>query len=87
MTKPSLRLVPLETAITTPDPGAPIAEVFAGNMPMKLAKCFDLVGGAWVMPQPREAGQDLSDCVGIVKTHDKGRLINRITGFETPLKP
>ena len=68
-----------------PDPGKPVPERFVCNMPIRLSNCFDLVGGAWVAPQPYDDSQTASDLlcdgvIGIVQTHKKLRLVNRMTG-------
>lgn len=64
----------------TPDIGAPVTEHFIGNIPLSLSSRFQLVGGAWVEPQPDGRDDDLSGLVGIVQTHQKLRLIDKVSG-------
>lgn len=63
-----------------PDAGAPVTERFVGNMPIALSTRFQLVGGAWVEPQNTRDDNDLDGLVGIVQTHEKMRLVSKVTG-------
>lgn len=64
-----------------PDVGAEVPERFIGNMPLSLSTRFQLVGGAWVEPRSSAQDDDLSGLVGIAQTHEKLRLISKVTGF------
>lgn len=83
MKTPKLRLVANQAF--PPVPGRPIPERFICNMPVKLSRLYEVVGGAWVMPQPRDAEESVQSlladgAVGLIQTHKKMRLVNKVSG-------
>jgi hypothetical protein len=75
-----LYLRPAKKQKPEPDVGAEIAERFVGNMPIALSTRFQIVGGAWVEPRSCAVDEDLSGLVGIAQTHEKLRLVSKVTG-------
>ena len=82
---PAAKAAAAPAAPTAIDCGASVPEQFIGNMEMKLSASFELHGGAWVMPEAREAGEDLSRLVGIARTHERTFIVHKSTGREMKL--
>lgn len=75
-----LYLRPAKKQRQEPDAGAEIPERFIGNMPVALSTRFQIVGGAWVEPRPCAEDDDMTGLVGIAQTHEKLRLVSKVTG-------